>query len=42
MALMRLTTLKTAVAGASKTLGGATVRFDFWHLFAPVNNKKNP
>jgi hypothetical protein len=36
MALVRLAALETAVAGASETLGGAAVGFDFWHLFAPT------
>jgi hypothetical protein len=35
VAFERLPTLKTAVAGASETLGGAAVGLDFWHLFAP-------
>jgi hypothetical protein len=42
MTLERMTTFKTAVARASKTLGSTTVGLDFWHLFAPTNNKKIP
>jgi hypothetical protein len=36
MTAMRLSTLETAIACASKTLGGTAVSFYLWHLFAPV------
>jgi hypothetical protein len=42
MTLMRLAAFETAVAGASETLGCATVGLNFWHLFAPTLKIKIP
>jgi hypothetical protein len=39
MTAVRLPAFKVTVAGASKTLGGTTVSFYFWHLFAPIIKK---
>jgi hypothetical protein len=39
MTTMRLTAFKTAITGASKTLGGSTVSFYLWHLFAPLTQQ---
>ena len=42
MALERLAAFKAAAACAPEALGRAAVGFDFWHLFAPVNNNEIP
>jgi hypothetical protein len=42
VAFIGLPTFKTAVAGASKTLGSTAIGLDFWHLFAPMIKMKSP
>jgi len=39
---MRLPAFKITVAGASETLRGTAIGFNFWHLFAPIIKMKNP
>jgi len=36
MTAMRLIAFKTTTSGSFKPLGGATIGFHFWHLFAPL------
>ena len=42
MAFERLAALKAAAPCLPEALGRAAVGLDFWHLFAPVNNKEVP